>query len=80
MRDEAAESIISKLLEEHGLTGDTRLFREAKRESLLSTDKQGSDRLTAYETPGESVIDVIEVARAWYFTLPNGSIEVRAVE
>ena len=149
MTDEGAQSILSRLLEEHGLTRETRVFREAKRELLVSTGKQGSYRLTANETPSETVIDVyggpgyvvqaeqvgpglafaesssrdwqdsvllravravdvtslgdsvkveariadilsqgglmypvesVEVERAWYFTLPNGSIEVRAVE
>ena len=149
MRDEAAQSIISKLLQEHGLTGESRLFREAKRESLVSTDNPGNYRISANPTPGESVIDVyggpgyvvqaeqvgpglafaesssrdwqdsvvlravravdvtslgdsvkveariadilsqgglmypvesVEVERAWYFTLPSGSIEVRSVD
>ena len=149
--DEAAQSILSKLLEEHGLTGESRLFREAERKSLASTGTPGGYRLAANASPSESVIDVydgpgyvvqaeqvgpglafaesaspnwqetmemrtlragdtkpqsdgedrvkvevriedilrqggrmypvesVEVERAWYFTLPDGSIEVRAV-
>lgn len=149
-RDEATQSTLSKLLEEHGLTGESRLFREAERRSLSSTDTPGSYRLAANVTPSESVIDVygpgylvqaeqvgpglafaesasphwqetmemrtlraggvtgrteggdhiavevrladilsqgglmypvesVMVERAWYFTLPQGSVEVRAV-
>ena len=148
MRDEAAQSVLSKLLEEHGLSGESRLFREAERDSLVSTDNPRSYRLAANPTPSESVIDVygpgyvvqaeqvgpglafaeapsrdwqdsvvlravreadvtplgnrvkvevriadilsqgglvypvesVEVERAWYFTLPTGSIEVHSVE
>jgi hypothetical protein len=148
--DEAKQSILTRLLEEHGLTGDSRLFREAERSSLSSTDTSGSYRLAANASPSESVIDVygpgylvqaeqvgpglafaesaspnwqetmemrtlraggvtrqardgdhmvvevrledilrqgglmypvesVMVERAWYFTLPDGSVEVRAV-
>ena len=148
--DEAKQSILSRLLEEHGLTGDSRLFREAERSSLSATDTPGSYRLAANASPSESVIDVygpgylvqaeqvgpglafaqsaspnwqetmemrtlraagnarqtesgdhvavevrledilsqgglmypvesVMVERAWYFTLPQGSIEVHAV-
>ena len=148
MRDEAAQSVLSKLLEEHSLTGETRLFREAERDSLTPTDNPRSYRLAANPAPSESVIDVygpgyvvqaeqvgpglafaeapsrdwqdsvvlravrevdvtplgnsvkvevriadilsqgglmypvesVEIERAWYFTLPTGSIEVRSVE
>jgi cell division protein YceG involved in septum cleavage len=149
-RDEAKQSILSRLLEEHGLTSDSRLFREAERTSLASTGTPGSYRLAANVSPNESVIDVygpgylvqaeqvgpglafaesaspnwqetmemrtlraggithqadggdrievevrledilrqgglmypvesVMVERAWYFTLPHGSIEVREV-
>lgn len=148
--DQAKQSILSKLLQEHGLTGESRLFREAERESLTSTGTGGSYRLAANPNPSESVIDVyegpgylvqaeqvgpglafaesaspnwqetmemrtlragkaqrqsnsgrievevrledilsqgglmypvesVEVERAWYFTLPSGSVEVREV-
>jgi hypothetical protein len=145
--DEAKQSILSKLLEEHGLNGESLLFREAERSSLSSTDTPGSYRLAANAHPSESVTDVygpgylvqaeqvgpglafaesaspnwqetmemrtlrasgasqqgdhiavevrledilrqgglmypvesVEVERAWYFTLPDGSVEVREV-
>jgi hypothetical protein len=145
--DDARQAILSKLLEEHGLTGESRLFREAERSSLTSAGSAGSYRLAANPKPSESVIDVyggpgylvqaeqvgpglafaesaspnwqetmemrtlregneqksasgrvevavrindilsqgglmypvesVEVERAWYFTLPSGSVEVR---
>ena len=58
--DQAKQSILSKLLEEHGLTGESRLFREADRSSLSSTGSAGSYRLAANPKPSESVIDVYE--------------------
>ena len=148
---ESAQAILSRLLEEHGLTGESRLFREAERQSLDPTDTPGVYRLAANASPSESIIDVydgpgyviqaeqagpglafaesaspnwqetmemrtlramdtkpqgqgeervevevriddvllqggrmypvesVEVERAWYFTLPLGSIEVRTV-
>ena len=148
--DASTQSVLAKLLEEHGLTGESRLFREAERSSLVATDTPGRYTLTANAHPGDSVIDVygpgyvvqaeevgpglafaesaspnwqqtmemrtlrasrsaresaaadrvevevrvadilsqgglmypvesVEVERAWYFTLPKGSIEVREV-
>ena len=146
-RDQAAESTLSKLLDENGLSGESRFFREADRTSLTSTGTPGVYRLAANTHPSESVIDVygpgyvvqaedvgpglafaesarpnwqetmelrtlragdakreggndrvevevrlddilrqgglmypvesVMVERAWYFTLPQGSIEVR---
>ena len=149
---ESAQAILLKLLEEYGLTGESRLFREAERQSLAPANTPGVYRLAANANPSESVIDVYEgpgyviqaeqagpglafaesasrnwqetmemrtlragntrlqgededrvevevrledilrqggrmypvesvaVERAWYFTLPSGSIEVRAVQ
>ena len=148
---DAAQSILSKLLEEHGLTNESRLFREAERNSLAPTGTPGTFRLAANSSPSESVIDVygpgyvvqaeevgpglafaesarakwqdsvvlrslrksdvamllasedrievevrveeilrqgglmypvesVEVAKAWYFTLPDGWVEVRALD
>ena len=148
--DEPTRSVLSRLLDENGLTGQSRLFREAERASLTATDTPGRYRLDANAHPSESVIDVygpgyvvqaeeigpglafaesaspnwqetmemrtlratgaarhtgeadrvevevsiddilrqgglmypvesVEVERAWYFTLPAGSIEVREV-
>ena len=59
-RDQAAQSILSKLLEEHGLTEESRLFREAERKSLASTESSGVYRLTANASPGESIIDIYD--------------------
>ena len=56
--DEAKQSILSKLVEEHGLTGESRLFREAERSALSSTNTPGSYRLAANASPSESVIDI----------------------
>lgn len=149
-RGEAAQAVLSKLLEENNLSGETRLYREAERKSLTSTGSPGGYRLAANARPSESVIDVygpgyvvqaehvgpglafaesaspnwqetmelralkeghdksdatagdrievevrledllgqgglmypvesVTVERAWYFTLPQGSIEVQAV-
>lgn len=149
-RNEAAQVVLSRLLEEHNLLAETRLFREAERTSLISSDSPGSYRLAANASPRESVIDVygpgyvvqaeqvgpglafaesarpnwqetmelralraghdkpdaaagdrvevevrledilrqgalmypvasVTVERAWYFTLPQGSVDVRVV-
>lgn len=145
---DAARSILAKLLEEHGLTDESLLFRVAEPKSLAPTGTPGNYRLSANANPTESVIDIygagylvqaeqvgpglafaesptldwqesvelrslrkldaeiqsgvadavkvevllkdilsqgglmypvesVEVERAWYFTLPQGSIEVR---
>jgi hypothetical protein len=146
-RDEATQAILLRLLEEHHLSGDTRLYREAERASLSATATPGVYRLGASVHPRETVVDVygpgypvqaeelgaglafaespspgwqetkelralrtglnraaveadhvevevrladlleqggamypvqsVAVERAWYFTLPSGSIEVR---
>lgn len=150
-RDSSPEHILSRILEEHGLTPQSRLFREAERGSLVATGTAGVYRIAANPVPGESIVDVYEgpgyivqaesvgpglafaettapnwqetmemrtlqtlekdraaaaadrvevavsieellrqggrmypvesvmVERAWYFTLPDGSIEVREV-
>jgi len=149
-RSTACQAILNRLLEDHGLSADTRLYREAERSILRATGKPGVYRLTANPTPSESVVDVygpgyvvqaeqlgpglafaesdspnwqetvelralragrdsadtratgrvevevdlavllaqgglmypvesVTVERAWYFTLPEGSIEVREV-
>ena len=146
-RDEATQAILRRLLEEHHLSGDTRLYREAERASLAATATPGVYRLAASAHPRETLVDVygpgylvqaeevgaglafaesassgwqetkelralqaglnpaaaeadhavvevrladllehggamypvqsVAVERAWYFTLPSGSIEVR---
>lgn len=57
-RDEAIEAVLSRLLEEHNLAGDKRLYREAMRKSLASTATPGVYHLAANANPSESVIDV----------------------
>lgn len=57
-RDEATQAILSRLLEEHSLTPESRLYREAERTSLTSTGSDGAYRLAANPRPSESVIDV----------------------
>ena len=49
---------LDRLLEEHGLRGDTRLYREAMREALIPAGAAGVYRLSANPRPGEAVIDV----------------------
>lgn len=144
-RSEAADGVLSRLLEEHGLNPDRSLYREVMREQLTKSDTPGVFRLAANPKPSESVTDIygpgyvvqaeqlgpglafaeaaspnwqetmelrtlqslpgmaagdrvevqvklgdllaqgglmypvesVTVERAWYFTLPQGAIEVR---
>jgi hypothetical protein len=151
LESDVTQTILSQMLAQHGLTGKSRLFRVAERDSLVPTGVSGRYRLPANPDPAESVIDIygpgylvqagevgaglafadtpsnnwqesvvlrairniedipkgpgesqvevevqldeilrqgglmypvesVEVARAWYFTLPSGSVEVRLVE
>jgi len=57
-RDGATQAVLDKLLQEHGLTGDKRLYREAMREALTPTGTPGVYRLSANPTPSDAVIDV----------------------
>jgi hypothetical protein len=57
-RDAATQAALSKLLEEHNLDGDARLYREAMRESLIPTGQPGVFSLAANPSPSESVTDV----------------------
>jgi hypothetical protein len=57
-RDEATEAVLSRLLDEHQLTGETRLYRHAERASLSPTPTPGVYHLAANAHPSESVIDV----------------------
>ena len=57
-RDGATQAALDKLLEEHGLAADTRLYREATPEALLPTETPGVFRLRANTAPSESVVDV----------------------
>jgi len=58
VRDEATQAALGRLLDEHGLAGEKRLYREAVRESLSPTGVAGVYRLSANATPSEAVIDV----------------------
>ena len=58
LRDPAAQAALERLLQEHGLAGDIRLYRVALREALTPTATAGVFRLTANPSPTESVIDV----------------------
>ena len=57
-RDEATQAALGKLLEEHHLDGEARLYREAMRESLIPTGQPGVYSLAANATPSESVVDI----------------------
>src|SRR5688500_13251742 len=52
------QSVLDKLLEEHGLTPDTQLYREAEREVLTPTGKPGVYGIPANAKPSETVVDV----------------------
>lgn len=56
--DDSTRAVLSKLLAEHNLGGDTRLYREALRNSLSATGTPGVYRLAANASPSESVIDI----------------------
>jgi hypothetical protein len=57
-QDDPAQAVLSKLLDENGLTGDSRLYRETERTALTTTSTPGLFSLTANARPVESVIDV----------------------
>ena len=57
-RNEATQASLDKLLQEYGLSGERRLYREAIRESLIPTATPRVYRLAANPNPSESVIDV----------------------
>jgi hypothetical protein len=57
-RDGTTQAALDKLLAEHGLAGDTLLYREAMREALSPTSTPGVFRLAANATPSEAVVDV----------------------
>jgi hypothetical protein len=51
-------AVMAQLLSSHGLTPDTRLYREALFSALKPADVAGTFRLSANAAPSESVIDV----------------------
>ena len=52
------QAALDRLLTEHSLGHDTRLYREAMREALVPTSAPGVYRLSANTNPSESVVDV----------------------
>src|SRR5205823_13796485 len=58
LRDAASEAVLARLLEEHNLAGEKRLYREAMRTALTATATPGVYRLAANPSASESVIDV----------------------
>src|SRR5262245_21100932 len=54
----AAQAILTRLMAEHGLTPETRLYREAERKALPYGGSSGAYRLAANPSPSESVVDV----------------------
>lgn len=56
--DPAAQAVLDRVLVENGFVADTRLYREAERESLIPTDTPGVFRLPANPAPSEAVVDV----------------------
>ena len=57
-RDEATQAVLSRLLDEHQLSGETRFYREAERASLTATPTPGVYHLAANTHPSEAVIDI----------------------
>jgi hypothetical protein len=56
--DGPAGAVVARLLEQHGLTLDTRLYREALKKSMAPSDSPGFVLLKANPDPEESVVDV----------------------
>lgn len=57
-RDESTQQKLSQLLEEHRLSAETPLYREAMRDALAPTATPGVFRLQANPAPSESVVDI----------------------
>lgn len=57
-RDAATQAALDSLLETHGLSETTRLFREAMRDALKPTSTPGFFKLAANTAPAESIVDV----------------------
>ena len=51
-------TVLASLLKEHGLTGDTRLYRETLKKTLAPSDTPGVFLLKANPEPEESIVDV----------------------
>lgn len=57
-RDAAAQAALDQLLQTHGLSDTTRLFRETMRDALKPAGPPGFFKLAANTSPSESVVDV----------------------
>jgi hypothetical protein len=57
-REGTTQAVLVKLLEEHGLGAETRLYREVTADALVATDTPGVFRIGANPSPSESVVDV----------------------
>ena len=57
-QSDAHRSTLDKLLSDNGLTVDSRLYREAVRESLTPTGTPGVFQLAANASPSETGVDV----------------------
>jgi hypothetical protein len=58
LNDHSADAALEKVLREHGLARDSRLYREATRDSLTPTDTADVYRLAANTHSTDSVIDI----------------------
>lgn len=56
--DPATQATLDKLLKEHGLNPNTRLYREAMVGALTPAGAPGAYRIAANPSPGETVTDV----------------------
>ena len=56
--DGQINATLQKLLAEHSLDNETRLYREVMRDTLMATDMPGVYRIVANASPSESVVDV----------------------
>lgn len=56
--DSSTQAALDKLLKDHGLTGDTRMYREVTRDALVATDLPGVFTLTANPEADVTVVDV----------------------
>lgn len=54
----SANAVLDRLLAEHGLSAETRLYREVLSQHLRLTGTGGVLELSANQSPGESVVDV----------------------
>lgn len=57
-KHETTATAVQRLLEKHGLSADSRLYREAMRDALKPTGAPGVFTLAANAAPSESVVDV----------------------